>query len=53
MEVDVAHIMIPTRDGTRLAANIFQPVTDDKVPAVVEYTPDRRVTESSTPPRTG
>jgi len=42
MEVDVAHIMIPTRDGTRLAANIFQPVTDDKVPAVVEYTPYRK-----------
>jgi len=42
MEVDVTHIMIPTRDGIRLAANLFRPVTDDKVPVVVEYTPYRK-----------
>jgi uncharacterized protein len=42
VDVDVAHIMIPTRDGTRLAANLFRPVSDDKVPAVVEYTPYRK-----------
>lgn len=42
MDVDVKDIMIPTRDGTRLAAALFQPVTDDKVPAVVEYTPYRK-----------
>jgi uncharacterized protein len=42
MEVDVTHIMIPTRDGTRLAADLFRPVTDDNVPVVVEYTPYRK-----------
>lgn len=42
MDVDVKDIMIPTRDGTRLAAALFQPVTNDTVPAVVEYTPYRK-----------
>ena len=42
MEVAVTPIMIPTRDGTRLAANLFQPLTAGRVPAVVEYTPYRK-----------
>lgn len=42
MNVDVRHIMIPTRDGTRLSANLFLPATDRPVPCVVEYTPYRK-----------
>jgi predicted acyl esterase len=34
--------MIPTRDGTRLAADLYRPATDDAVPVVVEYTPYRK-----------
>lgn len=42
LDVHVRHIMIPTRDGTRLSANVFQPATDRRVPCVVEYTPYRK-----------
>jgi hypothetical protein len=42
MDVDIRHIMIPTRDGTRLSADLFRPVTDRRVPAVVEYSPYRK-----------
>lgn len=34
--------MVPTRDGTLLSANLFQPVTERRVPVVVEYTPYRK-----------
>ena len=34
--------MIPTRDGTRLSADLFLPATDRPVPTVVEYTPYRK-----------
>ena len=42
LDVGVTHIMIPTRDGTRLAADLYRAVTDDAVPVVVEYTPYRK-----------
>lgn len=42
IEVGVRHIMIPTRDGTRLSANLFRPLTDERVPVAVEYTPYRK-----------
>jgi len=42
VDVSVTHIMIPTRDGTRLSADLFLPATDRPVPAVVEYTPYRK-----------
>jgi putative CocE/NonD family hydrolase len=42
LDVTVQHLMIPTRDGTRLSANVFRPVTDPPVPCVVEYTPYRK-----------
>ena len=42
MDVSVRHIFIPTRDGTRLSANLFLPATDHPVPCVVEYTPYRK-----------
>ncbi len=40
--VSVTHVMIPTRDGTRLSADLFLPATERPVPAVVEYTPYRK-----------
>lgn len=42
MEADATPLMIPTRDGTRLSANLFRPVTGGRVPVVVEYTPYRK-----------
>lgn len=42
LNVDVRHLMIPTRDGTRLSANLFRPITDRRVPCIVEYTPYRK-----------
>jgi putative CocE/NonD family hydrolase len=33
---------IPLPDGTRLAARIWRPVTDDPVPAILEYLPYRK-----------
>jgi putative CocE/NonD family hydrolase len=41
-DVSVTHIMIPTRDGTRLSADLFRPAVEHPVPAVVEYTPYRK-----------
>lgn len=41
MDVDVRRLLIPTRDGVRLSAVLFLPVTHRPVPAVVEYTPYR------------
>jgi putative CocE/NonD family hydrolase len=38
----VGQILIPTRDGTRLAADLYRPRTAEPVPAVVEYTPYRK-----------
>ncbi len=36
------NIWIPMSDGTRLSARIWQPVTDEKVPAILEYIPYRK-----------
>ncbi|MDR7523403.1 MAG: CocE/NonD family hydrolase [Armatimonadota bacterium] len=42
VEVEVRHVLVPTRDGTRLSANLFRPVTEQRVPVAVEYTPYRK-----------
>ena len=42
MDVEVRHLLVPTRDGTRLSANLFRPATEERVPVVVEYTPYRK-----------
>ncbi|HEY3248827.1 MAG TPA: CocE/NonD family hydrolase [bacterium] len=42
LDIDVQPLMIPTRDGTALSANLFRPRTDARVPCVVEYTPYRK-----------
>ncbi len=42
VDVSVTHLMIPTRDGTRLSADLFLPAGNRPVPAVVEYTPYRK-----------
>ncbi|WP_370414331.1 CocE/NonD family hydrolase [Streptomyces fradiae] len=34
-------LRIPLPDGTRLYARVWRPVTDDPVPALLEYLPDR------------
>jgi predicted acyl esterase len=36
------HTWIPLADGTRLAARLWQPVTDDPVPVILEYLPYRK-----------
>src|SRR6478609_3394731 len=33
------HVMVPVRDGTRLAADLWLPATDEPVPAVLFRTP--------------
>jgi uncharacterized protein len=38
----IAHLWIPLADGTRLAARIWRPVTDEPVPAILEYLPYRK-----------
>lgn len=40
--LDTENVFIPMRDGARLAARIWRPVTDDPVPAVLEYIPYRK-----------
>ena len=37
-----ANVWIPLADGTRLAARLWRPVTDERVPAVLEYLPYRK-----------
>jgi putative CocE/NonD family hydrolase len=41
---EIEHILIPLRDGTRLAARIWLPedAEDDPVPAILEYLPYRK-----------
>ena len=36
------HTWIPLADGTRLAARLWRPRTDDPVPAILEYLPYRK-----------
>ncbi|GAB2639335.1 CocE/NonD family hydrolase [Nocardia goodfellowii] len=36
------NVFIPMRDGTRLAARLWRPVTDEPLPAVFEYIPYRK-----------
>ncbi|MBC7301000.1 MAG: CocE/NonD family hydrolase [Nocardia sp.] len=36
------NVFIPMRDGARLAARIWRPVTEDPMPAVLEYIPYRK-----------
>ncbi|MFC4374503.1 CocE/NonD family hydrolase [Nocardia halotolerans] len=36
------NVFIPMRDGARLAARIWRPVTDEPLPAVLEYIPYRK-----------
>ncbi|WP_234391170.1 CocE/NonD family hydrolase [Nocardia suismassiliense] len=38
----VENVFIPMRDGTRLAARLWRPVTDAALPAVFEYIPYRK-----------
>ncbi|MGV9780648.1 CocE/NonD family hydrolase [Nocardia farcinica] len=40
--LDTENVFIPMRDGARLAARIWRPVTDEPVPAVFEYIPYRK-----------
>ena len=35
-------VFIPLRDGTRLAARLWLPETDEPVPALLEYLPYRK-----------
>lgn len=39
---DVENVFIPTRDGARLAARMWRPITDEPLPAVLEYIPYRK-----------
>lgn len=41
MEIDVFYAFIPMPDGAVLAAKIWLPITDQKIPAVLEYIPYR------------
>jgi putative CocE/NonD family hydrolase len=36
------HLWIPLPDGTRLAARLWRPATDEPVPAILEYLPYRK-----------
>src|SRR5262249_15999805 len=36
------NILIPMRDGTRLAADLIRPDTDGKFPVLIEYIPYRK-----------
>lgn len=38
----VRHVMIPTRDGTRLAADLYMPDAPGRFPVVLEYLPYRK-----------
>ncbi|HEV8340107.1 MAG TPA: CocE/NonD family hydrolase [bacterium] len=42
LEVNVQHLLIPTRGDIGLSANLFLPEGDRPVPCVVEYTPYRK-----------
>src|SRR5262245_43006892 len=36
------NVLIPTRDGTRLAADLIRPDADGRFPAIIEYIPYRK-----------
>src|SRR5262245_61842426 len=36
------HVQIPTRDGTRLSADLIRPDRDGRFPAIIEYIPYRK-----------
>jgi uncharacterized protein len=36
------HVQVPTRDGTRLSADLIRPDRDGRFPAVIEYIPYRK-----------
>ena len=36
------NILIPTRDGTKLAADIYMPDSPEKFPVIIEYVPYRK-----------
>lgn len=38
----IENVFVPVRDGARLAARIWRPVTDEPLPAVLEYIPYRK-----------
>ena len=38
----IEHFVIPTRDGRRLSARVWKPVTDQKLPVILEYIPYRK-----------
>src|SRR4051812_22057239 len=38
----VRNVVIPTRDGTKLAADLIRPDADGKFPAIIEYIPYRK-----------
>lgn len=39
---EIENVFIPMRDGARLAARLWRPVTDEPLPAVFEYIPYRK-----------
>ncbi|UGT59806.1 CocE/NonD family hydrolase [Nocardia asteroides] len=39
---EIENVFVPMRDGARLAARIWRPVTDEPLPAVFEYIPYRK-----------
>lgn len=39
---ETPHLLIPLADGTRLAARIWRPDTDQPIPAILEYLPYRK-----------
>lgn len=38
----IEHFVIPTRDGRKLSARVWKPVTPDRLPVVLEYIPYRK-----------
>jgi predicted acyl esterase len=40
--IEVEHLWIPLRDGTRLAARLWRPADGEAVPGVMEYVPYRK-----------
>ena len=41
LEVEDAWLKVPTRDGTRLHARLWRPLTDEPLPVVINYDPYR------------
>lgn len=38
----IEHFIIPTRDGRKLSARMWRPVTSERLPAIIEYIPYRK-----------